>query len=366
MRVLLCTPDFPPRAGGIQLLLRKLVEHSRHRVRVVTVAAPPNRSEPDVDIRRANHVLPGHRAEMVALNLEVLRQARAWRPDAVICGHIVVAPAALAAQTHLDVPVVQYLYSDELRGRPRLARFALRRATVSIAISAHTQTQAVTLGADPDRIHMIPPGVDLSDLGTPGSMPSKFAEPTIITVSRMNEVYKGFDVMLRALPLVRARIPGARWIAIGDGVLRDCLLETATAWGLKEACVFPGRVSDSERDALLARSHVFALPTRITSANGGGEGFGIVYLEAGAHLLPCVAGAGSGGAEAVKHGETGLIVDPYDHVAVAGALVQLMSDPARAAEMGRSGRRRAEEHSWTRMATEVDAVLNSLGDGRPR
>jgi hypothetical protein len=94
MRVLLSTPDFPPRTGGLQLLLARLVESSSHRIRVVTIDAPgSDGSGSGIDVVRTPPT-PDHRAEVVALNLETLRQVRAWRPQAHICGHVVIAPAA--------------------------------------------------------------------------------------------------------------------------------------------------------------------------------------------------------------------------------------------------------------------------------
>ena len=167
MRVLLSTPDFPPRTGGLQLLLARLVESSSHRIRVVTIDAPgSDGSGSGIDVVRTPPT-PDHRAEVVALNLETLRQVRAWRPQAHICGHVVIAPAALAAQAHLDVPALQYVYSDELRRRHGLARLALGRAAASIAISEHTRAQALALGANPNRLHLVPPGVDLPDVPVP-------------------------------------------------------------------------------------------------------------------------------------------------------------------------------------------------------
>jgi phosphatidylinositol alpha-1,6-mannosyltransferase len=191
MRVLLCTPDFPPKSGGIQLLLDRLVGHSRHRIRVVTIAAPgSNDLERERDIIRTAP-MPDHRAEVLALNLATLRQVRAWRPRALVCGHVVVAPAALAAQEHLAAPAVQYLYSDELRHRHALARFAVRRAAASIAISTHTLAQARSLGASPNRLHLIPPGVDLPDVPVPDMAVRASLQPTIVTVARMEDRYKG-------------------------------------------------------------------------------------------------------------------------------------------------------------------------------
>ena len=83
------------------------------------------------------------------------------------------------------------------------------------------------------------------------------------------------------------------------------------------------------------------MPSRLPGGRFAGEGFGIVFLEAGLHELPVVAGDVGGARDAVVDGETGLLVDPTDHVALAGALTELLTDPERAARLGRAGAARA-------------------------
>src|SRR5438477_4417765 len=150
----------------------------------------------------------------------------------------------------------------------------------------------------------------------------------------MEERYKGHDVLARALPLVRAQVPDGRWVAIGDGRLRSCFEALVAANGASDAALFTGSISDDERDDWFLRSHVFAMPSRMPARRVGGEGFGIAFLEAGAHGLPVVAGGVGGAVDAVRDGETGLLVDPADHLAVADALVELLSDEKRARKMG--------------------------------
>lgn len=360
-RVLLATPDFPPETGGIQLLLHRLVRYSRHQYRVVTLAQL-TRSEASldgIDVVRTRR-FGDHRAAVAALNIQVFRQVTSWRPQALVCGHVVVAPSALSAQRCLGVPAIQYLYSDELRGRRRVAAAAVRRSSRSIAISAHTRAQVLDLGGDPNRVRLIAPGVDLPTGPVPAPRDRNELRPTILTVARMEDRYKGFDMILRALPLIQQRVEGVRWVVVGDGPLRRPLEATARAWGLSSSCLFLGRVTDEERDSWLSRAQVFALPSRIASEHGGSEGFGIVFLEAAAHYLPCVAGRGSGGADAVDDGRTGILVDPYDHVALAEALASLLSDPGRREQMGLAARRRAEQFTWARMAAAVDDVVDEV------
>src|SRR4051794_35658030 len=126
--LLMLTPDFPPALGGIQVVAHRLASNfSRVDVSVVALAGPGAR-EFDVGqsfpIRRTGFVRFPHQGRVAALNLRGLVEGRRLRPAAVLSMHIVTSPVARL----LDAPVVQYLHADEMRGRPGLTRFALRRA----------------------------------------------------------------------------------------------------------------------------------------------------------------------------------------------------------------------------------------------
>ena len=97
------------------------------------------------------------------------------------------------------------------------------------------------------------------------------------------------------------------------------------------------------------------------AARGGfaGEGFGIVYLEADAYGKPVVAGNVGGALDSVVDGETGLLVDPSDHVAVAEALTRLLLDRDLAAQLGGAGARRAQEFAWPLICERVGDVLRA-------
>src|SRR5262249_49937080 len=112
-------------------------------------------------------------------------------------------------------------------------------------------------------------------------------------------------------------------------------------------------------DALLSNVSVFAMPSRV-DRDGAGEGFGIVYAEAGARGLPVVAGNAGGAVDAVVDGETGLLVDAESPVAVARALTSILLDHAKATRMGRAGWERARTHSWARSAAELEDFIDEL------
>ena len=91
------------------------------------------------------------------------------------------------------------------------------------------------------------------------------------------------------------------------------------------------------------------------------EGFGIVFLEAAACGIPQIAGRSGGADEAVVHGTTGLVVDPLDDVAVAGALAELLDDSDKRRAMGEAGRERARtELSYDVLAASLRRALDAV------
>ena len=357
LRVLVLTPDFPPATGGIQVLVHRLVSNARRsRMRVVTLDTPEAEvfdQRESLDVRRVPSIGRRHRPAILLLNGLAVGEALRFRPDVVLSAHIVMSPAAWVIRRATGAPTVQYLHADEIRTRPALTGFAVRRASAVVAVSEHTCKLAIGAGANPSRLHRIHNGVDLpvsSDV-------ARASQPTVLTVARLRDRYKGHDVLVRAMPLIRARVPAAQWVVVGDGPLRPELERLAAANGLDGRVRFVGQATDAERDAWLDRAHVFAMPARVPQGGVGGEGFGIVFLEANAHGLPVVAGNVGGALDAIVHGETGLLVDPSDHIAVADAVAELLVDPARAAALGRAGAARARRFAWPTIAGRVEELL---------
>jgi phosphatidylinositol alpha-1,6-mannosyltransferase len=356
-RLLVVTPDFPPARGGIQLLTDRVVRHaSQFDARIVAVDLPGAAewdAEHGRDVVRTPQ-LPNHRLSILALNAFAVREARRFRPDVVLAAHVVGGPALRAISCLLQVPTVVYLHGKEVRASPGLARFAVSSATAVIAVSRYTRSLALGVGAAPEKIHRIPPGADMIDRVL---APRKAARPTIVTIARLEDRYKGHDVLCRAMPLIRARVPDVQWVIIGEGPLRRDIMRLVNANHLHDVVRLLGSVDDAERDAWLDQAHVFCMPSRLPAGEAAGEGFGIVYLEAGLHGLPVVAGNVGGALDAVVHGMTGLLVDPTSPVALADAIADLLTDPERARRMGEAGDARAREHAWDRIAPQVERLL---------
>ena len=123
------------------------------------------------------------------------------------------------------------------------------------------------------------------------------------------------------------------------------------------AVVLAGRVPWDELAAHHAAADVFAHPNRTRLAGLDAEGFGVIFLEAQAVGRPVVAGDSGGSPEALRPGETGLLVDGADPAAVADAVVELLEDPDRARAMGRAGRAFVEaHHDWDAIVADLHAT----------
>lgn len=338
------------------------------RVRVITFDVPgagPFDAGSGIDVQRVRRGANVPRVRMATLAARSVIEAVRFRADVVLVGHIAACAAGVAIRRLLGTPYVTYVHADEFHVWPRLARFAVRDSAAVIAVSRHSQAMSLASGGRPETTHRILNGVDLpsrrqkraGSIGHP---------PTILTIARMVELYKGHDVMLRAMPLVLARVPEGRWIVIGDGPLRKAYEQTAEKLGIEAAVEFTGDLSDDERDDWLARATLFAMPSRLPAGGLGGEGFGIVYLEAAANGLPVIAADEGGAVDAVDAGRTGVLVDPRDHVGIADAIVALLQEPAQAHAMGEAGRAWAAELSWPSVAAKVADVLRSVASGPAR
>lgn len=358
-RVLLVTPDYPPARGGIQYLLHGLVRHAtRVRFRVLALGAVAGiTDESGVLTRRIASRGPRH-GSVALLSAAALSEIHAWRPHVVLSGHIVAAPVVQVT----GVPFVQYLYAAEVAHRRRLASFAVRHAWGAIVLGEHGRALALGVGACRERVHVIAPGIDLPGppATTPGDRTAK-----VVSVARLEDRYKGFEVLVRALPLIRSRVPDATLTLVGDGDLRGSLEALARANGCGRALRCVGAVTDEQRDVLLASAAVFAMPSRVPVGSGG-EGFGIVYLEAGAHGTPVVAGDCGGARDAVLHGQTGVLVTPENHVEVAEAVSDLLLDRALATRLGAGGRAWAEGFAWPTVVRRVEDVLIGAAESRDR
>jgi glycosyltransferase involved in cell wall biosynthesis len=166
---------------------------------------------------------------------------------------------------------------------------------------------------------------------------------------------KGFDVLLDALPALRARVPSAHVVLLGDGEDRPALEARARALGVAERVHLLGAVADVP--AHLAAADVLAAPSR-------NEGMGRVLVEAMALGVPVVGSAVGGIPDVIEDGECGRLVAPGDAAALAEALADLGADAALRAKLGAAARPRAEAFSTDVAAAAIGAIYDAHARAR--
>jgi phosphatidyl-myo-inositol dimannoside synthase len=364
-RPLLVTNDFLPDVGGIQQFVSQIAA----RLPGVGVFAPANDAADDAGLpypvwRGPQRYLWPTRQTRRAL------QAAAAAHRATVAAFMAPAPLTPLGPA-LGLPWVVCTHGAELvlparmPGIGRVYARVLRRADRLYAVSRYTADvlgdlvgtdgPAVALlrnGVDLDRFH---PGVDATAVRDRHRLG---AAPTIVAIGRLVP-RKGQDVLVAALPQIRAAVPHARLLLVGTGRDRRRLQRLARRHRA-EGVVFAGRVPWEELPAYHRAGAVFAHPNRSRWGGLEQEGFGVVFLEAQACGVPVVAGRSGGSPEALADGHSGVLVDGRDRSAVAEALIGLLTDADRRRAMGANARAWVER-SWS-WDTIVDGFARELSD----
>jgi phosphatidylinositol alpha-1,6-mannosyltransferase len=252
------------------------------------------------------------------------------------------------------------------------SRQALRRIgdTVDVLtyVSKYTRSRFAAAFGPLAGLEMLPSGVDTTLFAPDGGARAEIRarhglgdRPTVVCVSRLVP-RKGQDMLIRALPGLRERVPGAALLIVGGGPYRKRLTELATELGVAGDVVITGSVPWSELPAHYNAGDVFAMPARTRGKGLDVEGLGIVYLEASATGLPVVAGTSGGAPETVLDEVTGHVVDGRDVGQLRETLAALLADPVRARRMGEAGRAWVKESwRWDTLAARLAGLL----DGDP-
>lgn len=175
----------------------------------------------------------------------------------------------------------------------------------------------------------------------------------VLIVARMlsAEGYKGHDALLEAWPIVKAHQPDARLVCIGGGDDLPRLQQKAHALGIGQETIFTGFVGADELHAWYDHAALLAMPSR-------GEGFGLVYLEAMSHGLPCIGSVHDAAGEIIDDGVTGHLVDQSDPRELGAALLGLLANDERRAQMGAAGLRRFQrDFSYEAFSARIVGLL---------
>jgi glycosyltransferase involved in cell wall biosynthesis len=299
-----------------------------------------------------------------------------WRrtgpPDLVHAHFWMSGLAALRAGGALGVPVAQTFHAlgvlkrrhqgardTSPPGRIQFEQFLGRKVDLVIATCSDEVRELEQMGVDPDKVTVVPCGVDL-DLFSPGpppAFPSARATFRLLCLGRLVE-RKGVETVLQALSM----LPDAELVIAGGPGATDL---DADPEAVRLAAI-ADRLGVADRVAMIGGLDHSAVPDQVRRADvvvctPWYEPFGIVPLEAAACGRPVVGSAVGGLLDTVDDGVTGLLVPPRDPDALAAALRSLQADPARRRRLGRAARRRAELlYGWPAVGRSTLAAYRTI------
>jgi phosphatidyl-myo-inositol dimannoside synthase len=367
MKHLLVTNDYPPKIGGIQSLLwewwRRLpadkfaVLTSPYEGTAEFDAGEPYRIERTREpvllphpwmVKRINDLADDVGADLVVLDpavpLGLVGPSLKLPYDLVLHGAEVTVPGRLPGSK-------QALAYTLRRARGILAAGGYPAAEAEHAAGRELPTTIVPCGVDPDRFTV------LSD-SQRAEAREHFGIPldaeVIIGISRLVP-RKGFDTAIRAVNRLKHRRPDLLLVIGGTGRESERLQRLADE--LDAPVKFMGRIENDDLPRFYGCGDLYTMLCRNRWGGLEQEGFGIVFIEAASCGIPQVAGDSGGAAEAVAHGETGLVISEPENVQdVADAYEQLLDDD----ELRRSMAIRSRERVETDFA--YDVLAKRLGD----
>ena len=265
------------------------------------------------------------------------------------------------------VPYVVYAHGEEITvcsKDPTLRKTlgpVYNDAAAVIANSRFTAGVLADAGIREDHVAQISPGYDPQTYN-PGEADAELVaqhglagKTVLLSVGRL-QLRKGHSYVLKALPEVLKTVPDLVYVIASDGEEWDELHRLVDELNLHEAVRFLGRVDEGDLPKLYRLCDVFIMANRELD-NGDVEGFGIVFVEAGACGKPVIAGDSGGTSDPVRHGENGLRIDASRSENIRAAILELAADPERREAMGEAGKRIArQEYTWDIVTEKIQAV----------
>jgi glycosyltransferase involved in cell wall biosynthesis len=291
------------------------------------------------------------------------------RRATVMHGHWVVPGGVIASAAMPSLPLVVSLHGSDVfvAERTRIAGAAARRvfrhSGAVTACSRDLADRAIGLGADAERMEVVPYGVDTSRF-KPASAADRAAIRSSAGIPHSARVIaaagrlvrkKGFEYLIDAMAFAGG---DAHLVIAGDGDLSGELRTRARDGSAADRIHFPGNLTQDAVGAWFAAADVAAVPS-VHDEHGNVDGLPNTLLEALATGTPIVTTAAGGIGAVVEHDRSAIVVPERDPRALGDAIATLLADPTRRARLGREGRQLVEARfGWGAAAARFEAAYD--------
>ena len=227
-----------------------------------------------------------------------------------------------------------------------------------IANSEYTKNLAINNGVNSDKVIVINPGVDPVKELVKKSIDKvesllKVKTPRLITVSRFDK-RKNHEKVLMALRNLKQLYPDIIYICIGYGDEEENLKQLVKELDLTTQVMFFKDISEDLKNALVAKSNIFVMPSIIHKTSV--EGFGIAYVEAAQYGIPSLGGKDGGASDAIEHEKTGLVCDGNNLDEIYSSLNSMIENK-RYIELGKNAKELCSKFNWSKAIEEYKKIL---------
>ncbi len=387
LKFVLLTDTFLPGGGGSRHYyynLFKRIAEKGDRVSILTSKVPGWQSFDagvQTDLFRISRSFKPHRnlsysqlPKLVMPSLAAAVRLTVEKPDILHCGDLY--PPGLIGVILRKVrglPFIAYCHgeditlTDQRRFQPKVRDLVYQQAAAIIANGDFAIKNLLRIGMPNRKIYKITPGVDTAvfhPMPPDPELRQRYGirdEVVLMTVARLTP-RKGQSRVLHALAALGPTVSAVKYIICGKGSDEGSLRALANELGLQDRVVFAGFVPQEELNRHYNLADIFVMPNRVDS--GDIEGFGMVFLEANATAKPVIGGRSGGAAEAVSHGETGLLVDPDDDGELRSALHALITNADLRRTLGATGLSRVRsEFAWESRAAQTRELSSEIVAG---
>jgi phosphatidylinositol alpha-1,6-mannosyltransferase len=228
-----------------------------------------------------------------------------------------------------------------------------------IANSEYTKNLAINNGVNRDKVIVINPGVGIVEELNKKSLEKvesllKIKTPRLITVSRFDK-RKNHEKVIMALRNLKQQYPDIVYICIGYGDEEENLKKLVQELDLGSQVMFFKDISNDLKNALIAKSNIFVMPSIIYKTSV--EGFGIAYVEAAQYGIPSLGGKDGGASDAISHDKTGLICDGNNLDDIYSSLNSMIENK-KYHVFGKSAKEYVSKFQWDKILDEYKKILN--------
>ncbi|MDG1950194.1 MAG: glycosyltransferase family 4 protein [bacterium] len=358
-KILLITPDFPPMTGGVARYLKELCTYLKDDIEVLTKPHPQWQSfDPTAGCAVYRQpLLHKWRWPKWMKAVKYLREYKD-RYRLIITSHVLpFGSACLMAKKKTGTPYVVILHGMDVRlaqksaKKKRLATQVLKEARLVVVNSkALAQEVAKVFGITQSLVvYPCVSPVEEQECKDDGVF-------RLLTVSRLVE-RKGHQHVLNVLARLRGmgRMNRFQYDIVGAGPMDQTLKSMVTNLGLDAHVTFHGQVDDQTKNQFYAAADTFVMPVEYDPIDK--EGFGLVFIEAAQYGLPSITSDIAGVNEAVRNGETGILLPDLDEENLAGAILQLYTDVEYRKQLGEAAKTYAENFSCEKQLSKLKPYL---------